>query len=94
VIGKESIVGRDTVVISSVYQTPATEVDHTGDGSITEAFPGPETAEVTVWFDPAAGIIVRAELDRTTTSEIRHKDGQTLTSSGTTRIVVELIAEG
>lgn len=93
VIGKESIVGRDTVVISSVYQTPGREVDHTGLGSITEAFLGPETAEVTVWFDPAAGIIVRAELERTRSSEFRYENGQIFTSDGTTQIVIELITK-
>jgi hypothetical protein len=97
VVGKETIADRDTMVINSVYQTPGMEVaDHRGDGasvSIAEAFFGPETAEVTVWFDPAEGIIVRAELDRATTSEAVYQNGQILTSNGTTRIVVELIAE-
>lgn len=91
VIGEDEIAGRNTLIINSVYETPAIEFDNAADGSITEAFYGPETVEVTVWFDPAAGIIVRAELDKETTSETRHHNGQTITSTGTTKIVVELI---
>lgn len=93
VIGEETMAGRDTLIIHSSYQTPAMKVDHTGDETIIAAFYGPESEEVTVWFDPAAGIIVRAELNRTTTSETRHENGQSLTSDGMTEIVVELIEE-
>jgi hypothetical protein len=91
VLRTETIVERDTLVINSVYQLPARATDESvGPDSITEASYGPETAEVTAWFDPEAGIIVRAKLARATTSEIRFEDGQTLTSNGTTQIVVEL----
>ncbi len=93
VVRTETIAGRDTLVINSVYQLPARDVTDQSVGVpdwITEASYGPETADVTVWFDPEAGIIVRAELDRATTSETRFEDGQTLTSKGTTQIVVEL----
>lgn len=77
------MVGRDTVVISSVYQTP-----HPGAADTASNDFGTETAEVTVWFDPTAGIIVRAELNRTH----EHDDGM-VTSSGTTHIVIELIED-
>ncbi len=81
VVEKETIVGRDTMVISSIYQTPAA-------GTANDTGFGTETAEVTVWFDPTAGIIVRAELESTD----EHDDG-VVVSSGTTHIVVELIEE-
>lgn len=92
VLRTETIVERDTLVINSVYQLPARDAtdESVGPDSITEASYGPETAEVTAWFDPEAGIIIRAELARATTSEIRFEDGQTLTSNGTTQTVVEL----
>lgn len=83
VTGTETLAGRDTVVISSVYQTPAPgTVDNERNGF------GTETAEVTVWFDPNAGIILRAELERTDGND----DGL-VTSTGTTQIVVELTDE-
>lgn len=92
VIGEETIAGRETIVINSLYETPAFEVESNGDERI--ALYGPESVEVTVGFDPAAGIIVRAELDSTSTSETRHENGQVLTSNDSTEIVVELMAEG
>lgn len=94
VIGEETIAGRETIVINSLYETPGFEVESNGDERIAEALYGPESVEVTIWFDPADGIIVRAELNRTTTSEIRYEDGQVFTSSGSTEIAVELTAEG
>lgn len=54
---------------------------------------GPETVEVTVWFDPAAGLILRSESSRTTTSESRDDNGQILTSNLATEIVVQLVSE-
>lgn len=84
VTGTETIAGRETVVISSVYQTPAPgTVENAGSGF------GTETAEVTVWFDPTAGIILRAELERTD-----ENDDGLVTSSGTTQIIIELIEDG
>jgi hypothetical protein len=83
VTGRETVVGRDTFVISSIYQTPAP-----GTTSGTDNGFGTETSEVTVWFDPEAGIIVRAELDYATEND----DGP-VTSTSTTQIVVELIDE-
>lgn len=83
VSARETIVGRDTVVISSVYQTPRPGAANTASNDF-----GAETAEVTVWFDPSAGIIVRAELERTH----EHDDGMVM-SSGTTQIVIELIED-
>lgn len=83
ITGRETIAGRDTVVISSVYQTPAQGEANNGGNEF-----GTETVEVTVWFDPTAGIILRAELDRTDESD----DGP-VTSSGTTQIVIELIED-
>lgn len=90
VVGEETVVGRETLIIRSVYTTAARETDDTGDDLVAEVVRGPETADVTVWFDPAAGIIVRAELDRTRTSESRFENGQILTSSGTTEIIIQL----
>lgn len=90
VVGEETLVGRETLIIRSVYTTPAYDVDGTGVDLVAEAVRGPETANVTVWFDPAAGIIVRAELDRTRTSESRFENGQILTSSHTTEIHIQL----
>jgi len=94
VIGEEEIAERAILIINSVYETPAFGVPHGDSEAVTDAFFfGPELVEVTVWFDPAAGIIVRAELDQTTTSETRHDNGQTILSHGVNRIVVELIDE-
>lgn len=97
VVGEETMAGRDTVVIESVYQTEATEVtDRTGDTAdapVSEMTYGPEAVQTTVWFDPAAGIIVRAELHRTTTAVTEYENGQTGTSTGTTQMLVELISE-
>ncbi len=93
VIGEETVAGRETIVITSLYETPAFETDHADDDMVAGAFYGPESSEVTVWFDPAAGIIVRAELDRTNTGETRFDNGQILTTNGTTRIVVELVTD-
>jgi hypothetical protein len=94
IIGEDEIAGRTTLIINSVYETPAFEVGHVdGEAVADDFFYGPELVEVTVWFDPAAGIIVRAELDQTTTSETRHDNGQTIASNGVTKIVVELVDE-
>lgn len=93
VIGEEEVAGRNTMIIKSVYKTSITQADNLGDETIVEAFYGPEAVAVTVWFDPAAGIIVRAELDRATTFETRHTNGQILTSNGATEIVVDLVKE-
>jgi hypothetical protein len=83
VTGREEIVGRDTFVISSTYQTPARETANGTDHGF-----GTEASEVTVWFDPEAGIIIRAELDYATEND----DGP-VTSTSTAQIVVELIEE-
>lgn len=94
VIGEDEIAGRATLIINSVYETPAFEAPQVDGEAATDAFfYGPELVEVTVWFDPADGIIVRAELDQTTTSETRHDNGQTIISHGVNRTVVELIDE-
>jgi hypothetical protein len=94
VIGEEEVAGRATLIINSVYETPAFEAPHVDGEAVTEAFfYGPELVEVTVWFDPADGIIVRAELDQTTTSETRHDNGQTIISHGVNKVEVELIDE-
>jgi hypothetical protein len=94
VVGRETILGRETMIITSVYHTPAFEPGDGRVGWIRDTSYGPETADVTVWFDPGAGIIVRAELDRSTTSETRHENGQVLTSNGTTQMLVELTPDG
>jgi hypothetical protein len=94
VVGEEEIADRATLIINSVYETPAFAVPPIDSEAVTDDFfHGPELVEVTVWFDPADGIIVRAELDQTTTSETRHDNGQTIISHGVNRIVVELIDE-
>ena len=93
VIREDEIAGRSTLIINSVYETPAFATDTAGDETITKVFYGPETVEVTVWFDPAAGIIVRAELHHATTSETQHDNGQTITANGVTTIVAELVDE-
>jgi hypothetical protein len=94
VIREEEIAGRTTLLIHSVYETPAFEVDHVDGEGVSDAFfYGPELVEVTAWFDPGAGIIVRAELDHATTSETQHDNGQMITSNGVTNIVVELVDE-
>jgi len=93
VIGEDETDGRSTLIINSVYETPAFETDTAGDETITKALHGPETVEVTVWFDPEAGIIVRAELHQATTSETQHENGQTITANGVTTIVAELVDE-
>lgn len=90
VAGEETLVGRETLIIRSAYTTPAQDVDDTGNDLVAETVRGPETADVTVWFDPAAGIIVRAELDRTRTSESKFENGQILTSRHTTEINIQL----
>jgi hypothetical protein len=61
------------MVIRSDYQS------ETGGGGF------PVTTRVTVWFDVAGGIIVRAELDRSMTTV----DGDQI---GATEIVVELVS--
>lgn len=101
VIREEIVAGHNTLVIESVYLTAAAEVvNRTEDPAVRTMTPavitmtsGPELVETTVWFDPVTGIIVRAELERTTTAVTAFENGQTATSSGTTRMLVELIPQ-
>lgn len=46
---------------------------------------------VTVWFDPVAGIIVRAELDGAWASGTRFENGQVFVSNGSRRTVIQLL---
>jgi hypothetical protein len=73
IVEEQTIAGRETMVIRSDYQS------ETGGGGF------PVTTRVTVWFDVAGGIIVRAELDRSMTTV----DGDQI---GATEIVVELVS--
>lgn len=93
VLREESVAGRDTLVIRSVYEVPAASLRDPGESFIEAVF-GPVRAEVTVWFDKSAGIIIRAELNWKSTSESRHESGQVLTSIGQTETVIELSNEG
>lgn len=91
VVRAETRAGRDTLVITSVYETPVAHVDHPDDTDVTRSSYGPESVTVTVWFDSAAGIIVRAEVNRTWTSRTVFESGQTLVSNGSSQMVIQLI---
>lgn len=91
VIRTEIVAERDTLVIRSVYTTPETQVDHSGEELVTGSFYGPEKVEVTVWFDPVAGIIVRAELDGAWASGTTFENGQVFVSNHSTRTVIQLV---
>lgn len=90
VLREESVADRAALVIRSIYEVPASSVGDPGE-SFVEAVFGPVRVEVTVWFDPGTGTIIRAELNRKSTSESRHESGQVLTSIGHTETVIELI---
>lgn len=98
VVREEEVDGRRTVLIESLYQIPAVELDSLR--REVEAVPpisdthGPHHIEVAVWFDPSDRIVVRALLESNTTSLTKFENGQTRWSSGATHIGVELNRSG
>ncbi|HEX6947705.1 MAG TPA: hypothetical protein VF246_10185 [Acidimicrobiia bacterium] len=89
VLREETVAGRDTVVIHSVYEVPEVSFEDRGrrDADIVI---GPIRIEATIWFDREAGIIVRAEVVRTSTTQTTFESGQVITSERRVETVVEL----